>query len=255
MNKKISAFSSNPGPLDGTEELPLVQAGDTYKTTSLEVADTLLLQPIDFNQANAISTGWGNVEFRIQSPLSEAGISLKNNGTGGLQWNIISTSTASGIGGGIFSIGDATNSREYIRINGNGGQLWINNPVATAANFAVAAGGAEFQMDDAGGYFVLNIDGTINTEVVHVNVAEKYINLDEHAQGYSVKIGTQSVSDCAVLKVESTTQGILLPRMTKVQRGLIISPEPGLAIYQTDNTPGLRVFNGINWVRYTETTD
>jgi hypothetical protein len=43
--------------------------------------------------------------------------------------------------------------------------------------------------------------------------------------------------------------------MTKTQRDAISSPAAGLAIYQTDNTPGLRVYNGTNWMKYTETTD
>jgi hypothetical protein len=59
----------------------------------------------------------------------------------------------------------------------------------------------------------------------------------------------------AALSVTSTTQGFLLPRMTQAQRDLIASPVAGLAIYQTDNTPGLRVYNGTNWMRFTEHTD
>jgi hypothetical protein len=43
--------------------------------------------------------------------------------------------------------------------------------------------------------------------------------------------------------------------MTKAQRDLIAAPVAGMAIYQTDNTPGLRVYNGANWMRFTETAD
>lgn len=60
---------------------------------------------------------------------------------------------------------------------------------------------------------------------------------------------------CAIVDIESITQGLLLPRMTKTQRDAIGSPTAGLAVYQTDNTPGLRVYNGTNWMRYTETAD
>jgi hypothetical protein len=60
---------------------------------------------------------------------------------------------------------------------------------------------------------------------------------------------------CAQLEVVSTTKGLLLPRMTKTQRDAISTPVAGLAVYQTDNTPGLRVYNGTNWMRYTETAD
>jgi len=66
--------------------------------------------------------------------------------------------------------------------------------------------------------------------------------------------GTYPVTSAA-LQVTSTTQGFLLPRMTKAQRDLIASPVAGLSVYQTDNTPGIRVYNGTNWMRYTETTD
>lgn len=42
----------------------------------------------------------------------------------------------------------------------------------------------------------------------------------------------------AVLEVNSTNQGVLVPRLTLVQRNAIASPAHSLMIYQTDNTPG-----------------
>lgn len=35
----------------------------------------------------------------------------------------------------------------------------------------------------------------------------------------------------------------------------ITPPKAGSVIYQTDNTPGIRVFNGTNWMKFTETAD
>jgi hypothetical protein len=71
-----------------------------------------------------------------------------------------------------------------------------------------------------------------------------------------IATGTISAADAsAQLEIASTTKGLLLPRMTKVQRDAISTPVAGLAVYQTDNTPGLRVYNGANWMRYTETAD
>lgn len=67
--------------------------------------------------------------------------------------------------------------------------------------------------------------------------------------------GTETIDPSAQLEITSTTKGLLLPRMTKAQRNLISSPVAGLAIYQTDNTPGLRVYNGVNWMKFTESTD
>lgn len=52
------------------------------------------------------------------------------------------------------------------------------------------------------------------------------------------------------------TTGLELVTMTKAQRdSLTISSGARLMIFQTDNTPGLRVWNGTNWIKYTEATD
>ena len=68
------------------------------------------------------------------------------------------------------------------------------------------------------------------------------------AVAQSVGIGTASPSPSAQLDVASTTKGMLIPRMSQSQRNLIPSPEPGLMIYQNDNTPGIYTFNGTAWV-------
>lgn len=70
-----------------------------------------------------------------------------------------------------------------------------------------------------------------------------------------VGIGNATPATTAILDVTSTSKGFLPPRMTKTQRDAISSPATGLTIWQTDNTPGLRSYNGTNWMRYTETAD
>ncbi len=52
----------------------------------------------------------------------------------------------------------------------------------------------------------------------------------------------------AMLDVKSTDKGILIPRMTEVQRDAISSPAEGLIIYQTDETEGLYYYDGTNWI-------
>lgn len=71
----------------------------------------------------------------------------------------------------------------------------------------------------------------------------------------NVGIGTTSPGASSLLDLSSTTKGFVLPRMTKAQRNAIASPVAGMAVYQTDNTPGLRVYDGTNWMRFTETAD
>ncbi len=59
----------------------------------------------------------------------------------------------------------------------------------------------------------------------------------------------------SLLELSSTTKAFVLPRMTQAQRNAIASPVAGMMIYQTNNIPGLRVFNGTNWMRFTEAVD
>ncbi|MEZ4849530.1 MAG: tail fiber domain-containing protein [Bacteroidia bacterium] len=60
--------------------------------------------------------------------------------------------------------------------------------------------------------------------------------------------GTNSDPDpSAMLDVQSTDKGLLMPRMTTAQRDSITSPATGLIIYNLDNT-GFQSWNGTAWV-------
>jgi hypothetical protein len=61
-------------------------------------------------------------------------------------------------------------------------------------------------------------------------------------------IGTTSPNASSLLEINSTTKGILIPRMTLTQRNAITSPATGLLIYQTNSTPGFYYYNGSKWI-------
>ncbi|MCB2408089.1 hypothetical protein [Hymenobacter lucidus] len=69
--------------------------------------------------------------------------------------------------------------------------------------------------------------------------------------GGSVGIGTTTPTTSAALKVSSTSQGLLPPRLTASQRAAIASPVADLLVYQTDGTQGIYYYNGIAWVNLT----
>lgn len=71
--------------------------------------------------------------------------------------------------------------------------------------------------------------------------------LSFQAFGQSVGINTNAPHASAALDVVSSTQGVLVPRMTQAQRNLIATPATGLLVYQTDNTPGFYFYNGSAW--------
>lgn len=60
-------------------------------------------------------------------------------------------------------------------------------------------------------------------------------------------INTTTPHASAALDVTSTTQGMLVPRMTQSQRDAIASPATGLMIFQTDNTAGFYYYSGTAW--------
>ena len=62
--------------------------------------------------------------------------------------------------------------------------------------------------------------------------------LGRAGRAQSVGIGTPTPSPKAVLDLTSTTQGLLIPRLTATQRGAIATPPQGLMVYQTDGTAG-----------------
>ena len=64
----------------------------------------------------------------------------------------------------------------------------------------------------------------------------------------SVGVGTAAPNAAAALDVASTSQGLLLPRLTAAQRAAIASPPQGLFVFQTDGTPGLYYYVGTAWV-------
>jgi len=67
------------------------------------------------------------------------------------------------------------------------------------------------------------------------------------AQGVAINTDDSDPDTSAILDVKSTAQGVLFPRMSIAQRDAISTPVEGLMIYQTDNTPGLRIYDGTSW--------
>ncbi len=65
--------------------------------------------------------------------------------------------------------------------------------------------------------------------------------------GGSAGIGTTSPNASSALDITSTTQGILIPRMTTANRNAIASPANGLMIYQTDGVAGFYYYAATAW--------
>src|SRR3990170_7484618 len=66
-----------------------------------------------------------------------------------------------------------------------------------------------------------------------------------NAQG--VGVGTTTPSASARLDISSTTQGLLIPRVTTAQRNAIVNPAQGLMVYDLDKKT-ICMFDGGVWI-------
>jgi microcystin-dependent protein len=63
----------------------------------------------------------------------------------------------------------------------------------------------------------------------------------------NVGINTTTPDSSAALEVQSTTQGMLIPRMNTIQRLMIATPATGLLVYQIDGPAGFYFYDGTSW--------
>jgi hypothetical protein len=69
------------------------------------------------------------------------------------------------------------------------------------------------------------------------------------ATAKTLTIATPNISSSAdaLLKLDSTTKGFLMPRMTLAERTALASPSIGLLVYQTDTTEGVYQYTSLGW--------
>lgn len=64
-----------------------------------------------------------------------------------------------------------------------------------------------------------------------------------------VGIGTTTPDISSILDIDSNDKGILIPRMTALERLGITTPAEGLMVYQTDDVKGFYFYDGTSWDR------
>lgn len=63
----------------------------------------------------------------------------------------------------------------------------------------------------------------------------------------NVGIGTKQPDASAILDIQSSQKGLLIPRLSFSQRNEILNPANGLLVYQTNETSGFYFFDGKKW--------
>jgi len=74
-------------------------------------------------------------------------------------------------------------------------------------------------------------------------------HLQVFSQGAAINTTGAAAAPSAILDISSSNQGVLIPRLTELQKKSIASPEIGLIVFQTDGTSGLWLFDSIGWVQ------
>ena len=101
----------------------------------------------------------------------------------------------------------------------------------------------------AGGGLKLEGDADLQQQPLQVQDASdngSNFYLGATAQGFFGNVGFGTTGPVAALHIESTTSGILLPRMTRYERDAI-GATAGLVIYQTDFTEGAYQYKTTGW--------
>ncbi len=195
------------------------------------------IEPASFNtyfgyQTGAATTGTNNTS--IGAAVMPGNTTGANNAAIGFKSLNANSTGAQNFAGGASTL--LTNTTGYnntvVGANSGGGIVTGFNNTILGAN-------------------VTGLLGTMSNSVIIADGAgNQRIKID--ATG---NVGMGISVPAAALDVTSITKGALLPRMTKAQRNAITATPIGSIIYQLDFIPGLRVWNGTNWMRYTELAD
>jgi len=152
------------------------------------------------------------------------------------RWNFYAAGTALNYFNGNLLIGSTSDTGEKLQVTGTakiGGNLGGSNQ--RVANFRNIGGNAFIELQSSGsgavglwtasgnefGIYQNATAGTIGTSVFYINSSG------------NVGVNTFSINASAKLQVDSTTQGILPPRMTTTQKNAIATPSAGLMVYDT----------------------
>jgi nitrogen fixation protein len=189
------------------------QAGDNglfWDNTNkrLGIGTTTPTTRLDVRAQGALST---DIAFRVRNSADTADL-ISVNGIGRVGIGLASPA-------GKLDVFDSTDSSIYCRIGSVGANWQTGTTLSQFGTFT-------------------------NHPLVFKTNDQARMRID--ASG-NVLINTTTTIASSRLTVESTTQGVLLPRMTNAQRLAIASPAVGLIVYCTDMVEGLYVNKSTGW--------
>ena len=140
----------------------------------------------------------------------------------------------------VDSLGQLSSHGSYeVTLTSNGYRN--NSGTWTSLNANSFTGASQLRLDPEGNIYFATDASKATGSTVNPTVRMTVNNLG------NVGIGTTTPDSNAILQLNSTTQGLLFPKMTTTQKNAISTPPSGLVLYDT-TTNKLCVYNGTSWI-------
>jgi hypothetical protein len=238
--------------------LKSASAGSTYVPLSrtingLDMSANRTLSTSDIGEGSNLY--YSDTRSRAAHSLTSTGSSgaaTYNSTTGVLN---IPTYTLAGLGGEPAITAGTT--AQYWR----GDKTWQTLPVYTLSGLGgvpttrtLTINGTPFDLSadrswtiSSGAVAWGSITGTLSAQTDLQTALSSKANAASPALTGTVSVNNGSPAASAAVDISSTTKGVLLPRMTAVQRAAITSPAEGLIVVQIDGVKGLYIYIDSAW--------
>jgi len=154
-----------------------------------------------------------------------------------VQFRGVGTSTLT-MGGNSGNIGVYANHLAYTQLDNDTDDAANKAKITHYANYHSLITAQNVNHNEISNFYHLFLADSTNNLATPAYITNKYGvyqegALDKNVFFGDVNLGTTTFTTSAKLKIESTTQGFLPPRMTSTQKNAISSPAEGLIVYDT----------------------
>jgi hypothetical protein len=223
-----SAFASDASNLFWDDTNNRLGVGTNTPTQALDVvgsiaASSSVLVGGLMLQSNFIWGQGSGIRLRVDTP-SEGGVAVNTTPISNVTtlirgWGSTSATTSllvqNSAGNSALQVQDNLNTTLFGTLQFGNGNTYINNQSSSIVFAAVNSATADLHM-----------------------IPGRQMNINN--------TGSYTAQSSALLQVDSTTKGVLFPRMTTILRDAISSPANGLVLYNT-TTNKLQCYNGSTW--------